>query len=287
MLDKKGLTLTMIFKASSLNYGESLGNTSMLKTVTLMDGNQYARVSRQALLYDIRNQMGGLAPLGQDASDKSVIQYASDATVDKYPEVDLFGYMKTEKGNNSLTRSAVARFSDAIALTPFKNDEDFLTNMGLAKRIADQTGKEHKNSLASSQIDSNFYAYTVTVDLDKVGVDENDGINIPSKEKASRVNRLLDAINNQYRDIRGRREDLHPVFVIGGVYTIKRPFFMNAVKYINGKLDTDLISSSIDSAGEYLLGIEPGYFNEAEDIKTGNVDSTFDKIKHEVDDYYA
>ena len=33
-----------------------------------------------------------------------------------------------------------------------------------------------------------------------------------------------------YRDIRGRREDLKPVFVIGGVYDIKNPFFHNLVE---------------------------------------------------------
>ena len=38
---KKGLSMTMIFKAQSLNYGEGIGNISELKKLTRGDGNVY------------------------------------------------------------------------------------------------------------------------------------------------------------------------------------------------------------------------------------------------------
>lgn len=68
-----------------------------------------------------------------------VVQFAPSATIKDYPEIDLFGYMKTtakgdEQKGGAATRSAVARLSNAIALEPFQGNLEFLTNMGLAVR---------------------------------------------------------------------------------------------------------------------------------------------------------
>ena len=52
-MNSKGLTLTIIFKAQSLNYGEGIGNISELKKLTRGNGNVYTFASRQALRYDI------------------------------------------------------------------------------------------------------------------------------------------------------------------------------------------------------------------------------------------
>ena len=51
--NKKGLSITLVFNASSLNYGEGIGNISELKKLTRGDGSVYTYVSRQALRYDI------------------------------------------------------------------------------------------------------------------------------------------------------------------------------------------------------------------------------------------
>ena len=291
-MKNKGLTFTVIFRASSLNYGDSMGNEAVLKTVTLPDGNTYARVSRQALLYEIRRQFpdGYLAELGQDSSDKSVIQYSSKATIDKYPEIDLLGYMKTEKGAMSKTRSAVARVSDAVALTPYKYDHDFLTNMGLAQRLIASTHEPHNNSIASSDIDTNYYAYTVTIDLNLIGVDKNDGIEIPKEKRAERVNTFMDVIDNLYRDIRGRREDLHPLFIVGGLYDKKRPYFMNKVKMTGDSINVEPLSSGIPEGT--VMAYDAGAFKN-EDLLASDlgaiegVDKAFEDLKEKVSDYYA
>ena len=95
----KGLTVSVVFQANSANYGEGLGNVATLKKLTRGDGHQYSYISRQALRYNIVKEMGvDDTPLDANGSkDKAVIQYAKDATIEKYPEIDLFGYMKTEK----------------------------------------------------------------------------------------------------------------------------------------------------------------------------------------------
>ena len=50
---RKGLTVSVIFNAQSLNYGEGIGNISELKKLTRADGNMYTFASRQALRYDV------------------------------------------------------------------------------------------------------------------------------------------------------------------------------------------------------------------------------------------
>ena len=51
--NKKGLSITMIFKGQSLNYREGIGNISELKKLTRGDGSVYTFASRQAIRYDI------------------------------------------------------------------------------------------------------------------------------------------------------------------------------------------------------------------------------------------
>ena len=50
---KHGLTVTLVFEASSLNYGEGMGNISVLKHLTRADRQQYTYISRQALRYSM------------------------------------------------------------------------------------------------------------------------------------------------------------------------------------------------------------------------------------------
>ena len=57
-MENKGLTLSIIFEAESANYGESFGNISSLKKLSRGDGNSYSYISRQALRYNIINQLG-------------------------------------------------------------------------------------------------------------------------------------------------------------------------------------------------------------------------------------
>ena len=121
VMKNSGLTVTIVMQANSANYGESIGNVSSLKKLTRQGGNQYTYISRQALRYNIVEQFGEtFATLGAEGSgDKKVIQFSKDATIDKFPEIDFFGYMKTQKNANALTRSAKVRLSNAISQEPY------------------------------------------------------------------------------------------------------------------------------------------------------------------------
>ncbi len=264
-MKNKGLTMTIVFEAESANYGEGYNNITTLKKLTRGDGNTYTYISRQALRYNIIEQMkyDNTPVEANGKGDKKVIQFTPDANIDKYPEIDLFGYMKTKEGNGAETRNAVVRLSNAISLEEFEGDNDFLTNMGLAKRI------NSNNSIAQSEIHKSYYSYTIVVDLDKVGIDGE--LEISEDEKKNRVKNLLRTIQFLYRDIKGRRENLSPVFVIGGVYDIKNPFFENRIKLSKNKLDTKILKDIIESDEEIKSHTEIGYiegiFANNDDIK--------------------
>ena len=297
-MDKKGLTFTAIFLAESANYGEGIGNVATLKKISRNRGEQYTYISRQAIRYNIVEQLGeNKANVKAEGSgDKKVVQFSAETTIKDYPELDFFGYMKTVKGDNSKNRSAIVRLSNAVSLETFKGDLEFLTNKGLVDRI-DRNEKVFPN-IAQAEIHKSYYKYTVTIDLDKIGIDELDEIEIKKEEKARRVNKLLDTISLLYRDIRGRREDLKPLFIIGGVYDIKNPFFENTVDVKENKILVDKLCSGIYDYIEKdtISGIVKEQFeNDTEvevklkekNINVLNVPEFFKQLKEKVDNYYT
>ena len=297
-MDKKGLTFTAIFLAESANYGEGIGNVATLKKISRNRGEQYTYISRQAIRYNIVEQLGESKAnvKAEGSGDKKVVQFSAETTIKDYPELDFFGYMKTVKGDNSKNRSAIVRLSNAVSLEAFKGDLEFLTNKGLVDRI-DRSEKVFPN-IAQAEIHKSYYKYTVTIDLDKIGIDELDGIEIENEEKARRVNKLLDTISLLYRDIRGRREDLKPLFIIGGVYDIKNPFFENVVDVRNNKILVEKLTSGIYDfiENDTAVGIVKEQFeNDTEietelakrNIKVLNVPEFFKQLKNKIDEYYT
>ena len=285
-MKNKGLTFTTVIEVESANYGEGYNNIATLKKLTRGDGNTYSYISRQALRYNIVEQMkcDNTPVEANGKGDKKVIQFSPDANIDEYPEIDLFGYMKTKEGEGAATRNAVVRLSNAISLEEFEADTDFLTNMGLAKR------NNENNSIAQSEIHKSYYSYTVTIDLDQVGVDGE--IEISEEEKKKRVKELLKTIQFLYRDIRGRRENLSPLFIIGGVYDRKNPFFENRIKLNKNKLNTQILKDIINSDEDVKANTEVGYTNGIfdnndeikEELNAIKVNEFFDNIIKKVEE---
>ena len=287
-LKPKGLTISIIFEAESANYGEGVGNVASLKKISRGKGNQYTYISRQAIRYNIGEQLGEeYAPVKAEGSgEKKVIQFDESATIDKYPEIDFFGYLKTEKKQSGKKRSAKVRLSNAISLEPYKGDLDFLTNKGLADRL-----KEDMN-IAQAEIHKSYYRYTMVADLEQIGIDEEYKIELANEEKARRVKKLLDTVAFLYRDIRGRREDLKPLFAIGGVYDIKNPVFQNVLDVKDNRLTVDQIKGVLfeNISEDTYCGLVEGKFDNDNEIKAKlkamTMPEFFNKLKSKVDDYY-
>lgn len=302
MNKKSGLTITMIFKAQSLNYSEGIGNIAELKKLTRGNGDIYTFASRQALRYDI-------ARLGNEMfdwnlqvvdKDKKTVQFSEKYTIKDSEEMDLFGYMRTigKSDNNdggANVRSAVVRLSNALSLEKYKSDIEFLSNKGMADRI-----KEHPN-IANLEQHLSYYTYTVTIDLSKVGIDCD--IELSNEVKKNRVIQLLEILKVLNRNIRGREENLSPVFVIGGIYTLNSPFFLGRIALNDKKekfeLDVDMLKDAMSlKLGEEFIkdgtrvGIVKNTFsnedkiNEMVDNKVGTVQEFFEDIESKVSEYY-
>lgn len=302
MNKKSGLTITMIFKAQSLNYSEGIGNIAELKKLTRGNGDVYTFASRQALRYDI-------ARLGNEMfdwnlqvvdKDKKTVQFSEKYTIEDSEEMDLFGYMRTigksdNKDGGANVRSAVVRLSNALSLEKYKSDIEFLSNKGMADRI-----KEHPN-IANLEQHLSYYTYTVTIDLSKVGIDCD--IELSNEVKRNRVIQLLEILKVLNRNIRGREENLSPVFVIGGIYTLNSPFFLGRIALNDKKekfeLDVDMLKDAMSlKLGEEFIkddtrvGIVKNTFsnedkiNEMVDNKVGTVQEFFEDIESKVSEYY-
>ena len=297
---KKGLSITMIFKAQSLNYGEGIGNISELKKLSRGDGSTYTFASRQALRYDIARLGNKMFGWNLEVVDKSkgTVQFKEGLTIEDSQEMDLFGYMKTAKktdkeNGGSDIRSAAVRLSNAISLEEYKNDIEFLNNKGFADRI-----NEFPN-LANIEQHLSFYTYTITIDLEKIGLDGN--IELDNSIRAKRIKELLEIIKVLNREIRGREENLSPVFIIGGVYKLNSPFFLGRVK-LNGKdgqfsIDTDMLKDTMSlKLGENSIeedtnvGIVKNIFSNENEIeekfKVTSIQEFFENLENEVDKYY-
>ena len=284
----KGLTMTIVFEAESANYGEGIGNVAALKKLSRGNGSQYTYISRQAIRYNIVDQLGEAKAEVESmgSGDKTVVQFSPETTIKDYPELDFFGYLKTEKKSTGKKRSAIVRLSNAVSTETFKGDLDFLTNKGLADRL-----NENMN-IAQAEIHKSYYVYTLAMDLDQIGIDKNDNIELPKEEKSRRVERLLDTIAFLYRDIRGRRENLAPLFVIGGVYDIKNPIFENLVKVKENKILVQDIDSGIfeNMRKDTSCGVVEGKFDNTQEIKevlnSTTIPKFFEQLKAKVREYY-
>lgn len=306
----KHLHLGIIFKGTNLNYGESMGNYTSLKKCSIGE-QSYSYMTRQAIRYDIVRIME--EECGYDKAEidniQKVVQFANNAKITDYPEIDFFGYMKTEKKKNkkeesenqegkegkTKIRKAIARISDAVSLEPFYNEIDFSTNMGLATR------KNLENQIYQTETHRSYYSYSVTVDLDKVGVDENDNVDLDTTEKIKRLKALLYSVKTLNRDIKGRRENLNPIFVIGGIYESGNPFFYNQIKLSFSKDGTFINENTLNSILETKLfneksinkdtqaGAINGHFknNDKLKVEVKSVEEFFANLNKQIEEYYG
>lgn len=288
----KTLTFTAVIEAGSLNYGEGFSNISELKKFNRATGNTHTFASRQSLRYDVvrlGNELFGWN-LETVSKQKGTLQFKDELTIEDSVEMDLFGYLKT--GKKSLKRPAVVRLSHAISLEPYAGDMEFLTNMGLAERLGETA------NLANVENHISYYTYTITVDLSKVGVDQNNNVELSNEERFTRIQQLLDILKLLSRNIRGRQENLTPLFVIGGVYPVANPFFQGRVQLAGKELQLAPLveTNEFTFGGEAMkqftkVGITSGTFTNEAAIheafeRVATIETFFQAVTREVAAFY-
>ena len=109
------------------------------------------------------------------------------------------------------------------------------------------------------------------------------------------MNGLLDAVQYLYRDIKGRRENLAPLFAIGGNYSRKNPFFENRVSIsknnINVATPLEIMDADEDIKSSTVAGVISEIFDNDKEIKDKlgavTVAEAFRQLKEKVDTYYG
>lgn len=289
----KALTLTIIANITS-NYGASLGNTGSVQKV-YRNGKSYAIRTRESMKNAIMVQSGLYEDLEVQV-DKAVNQKAVSNDVNASNNRALEGgYMNTSNGTK--IRKSSFYLTDAVAFAPFINETRFHNNLYLAQTYAKKSGMSAQDSAKEAglmpyeyEYDKSLKKYSITIDLDKVGVDENYDVEAPLEEKIYRVQALLDAIKTLALVVKGNLDNAEPLVIVGGIGARKTHYFDNAVQMENLRLKIgDDLKKKL--AEGYKIGIMEGYNfeNEAQikiELNPVSIEDFFENLNKEVNAYY-
>lgn len=276
------------------NYGEGLGNIGSVQKV-YRNGKSYAIRSRESMKNAIMVQSGLYDDLEVQV-DKSVNQKAVSKDINASNNRALEGgYMNTSNGTK--IRKSSFYLTDAISFNSFVNETRFHNNLYLAQTYAKKTGLSVQDKAKEAglmpyqyEYDKSLKKYSITIDLDRIGVDENYNAEANSEEKIYRVNALLDTVKTLTMVVKGNLDNAEPVLIVGGIGDRKTHYFDNVVQMENLRLKLgDDLKKKLSEG--YKLGLLEGYNFENEDqIKSElnpiSIENFFDNLYEEVRAYY-
>ncbi len=299
MKRNKALTLTVLIRATS-NYGESLGNIASIQKV-FRNGKTYAVRSRESLKNAVMVQSGMYDDLSVEIDGAAQKKVSEEVNASNCRALEG-GYMNTKELTK--IRKSSFYFTDAVACNEFVNETRFHNNLFLATTFAKQEGMNmqerdtdeqsgaKKSGLMPYQyeFDKSLKVYSMTIDLDRVGVDENFDAEASSKEKAERVNLILDAIENLRLVVKGNLDNAEPIFIVGGIGEYKTHYFENVVTVKDLKLTISQDIKNKLSKGYNSALIRGGNLENEEEIieqlKPFEIGEFFDALREEVNEYY-
>lgn len=289
----KALTITVVANMTS-NYSEGLGNISSVQKV-FKNQKVYAMRSRESLKNAICVQAG----LYDD------LQTQLDGAMQKYVTKDVNaatcralegGYMSTQ--GTTYVRNSSFYLTDAIACESFINETRFHNNLYLASAHAkanslnvQQNPKEVGLMPYQYEYDKSLKTYSMTIDLEMVGKDENFDAEAENTEKNDRVASLLNAIENLSLVVKGNLDNAEPIFVVGGLSDRKTHYFENVVNVKGQKLIITKDLKDKISKGFYVGLLESGVLENENDIEKElnplSITKFFEILKRDVEEYYG
>lgn len=291
----KALTLTIIANMTS-NYGETLGNAASVHKA-YRNQKEYAIRSRESLKNAICVQSGlydDLQTSIDGAMQKLVNQEVNAATCRALEG----GYMSTK--DVTYIRNSSFYLTDAIAVEPFINELRFHNNLYLATNYAKANGLNVQNDASKVglmpyqyEYDKSMKVYSITIDLEKIGVDENFGAEADKEEKKDRVISIIDAVENLSLVVKGNLDNAEPLFVVGGMSPRKTHIFENYVGVSGKHLLVDNLKIKLENtAGNYNCGfVRNGQFSNEDEIvnklSTTSVPEFFANLRKQVEEYFA
>ena len=238
-MKKNVLTLTVVANMTS-NYSEGLGNISSIQKI-YRDRNVYAIRSRESLKNAIMVQSGMYEDLETETNGATQKKVDENLNATNCRALEG-GYMNTS--DNTYVRKSSFYLTDAVSCDEFINEYRFHNNLYLATNYAKHNninlqGNAQRAGLMPYQyeFDKSLKIYSLTIDLDMIGRDENfDSEEASAEEKAYRVNAILDAVKNLSLIVKGNLDNAEPIFVVGGIINRKTHYFENVVRVEEGAL---------------------------------------------------
>lgn len=292
MMKNTALTLTVIANMTS-NYSETLGNISSVQKV-YRGGKEYATRSRESLKNAICVQAGLYDDL-QTSVDGAVQKLVTEDVNAATCKALEGGYMSTK--DVTYIRNSSFYLTDAVSAEPFINDARFHNNLYLATNFANAKDLNiQKNPLECGlkpyqyEYDKSIKIYSITIDLEKVGVDQNFDAEASNEEKCSRVLSIIDAVENLSLVVKGNLDNAEPIFIAGGLSPRKTHMFENAVRVVGKNLVVEPIKEKLDMGFSCGLMRNGQLGNEDEIIRELNpttVPKFFNQLREDVKAYFA
>lgn len=288
------ITLTILTESPvALSNDQGLGNYTPIKKYFFKDGKK-AMTSVATITYELRRKL--MIDYGWNLSDvvlKKKNLYINQSDIEsmdkKKLESDIFGYLIP---GEQISKTSPLRIIPFISINNFKNDTQTITNKGFLDIDLNRKYFDDKNNqisiddiprtqaLANEELFGDYYTYTVTIELDRIGVNEFENGKLLSLEERTYIDKdirlgavkdIIDALTKLTRDIRHQKIFLRPLAIFGGVFEDVVPYFWNSIEFVDGKLNLDLILETIE---EYDLDKKGLIASVSKRIATrGNLDT--------------
>ena len=292
---KRAVTLTIVANMTS-NYSEGLGNISSVQKI-FKEQHVYAVRSRESLKNAICVQAGLYDDLetSVDGAAQKLVSAEKNAATCRALEG---GYMSTKE--LTYIRNSSFYLTDAIACDAFVNETRFHNNLYLASNQAKANGfslqvkgNAEKAGLMPYQYeyDKSMKVYSLTIDLEMVGKDENFQAEAEPEEKADRVLRILEAVRSLSLVVKGNLDNAEPLFIAGGLSERKTHYFENVVRVKRGALAiTQDLKDKLSEDFSCALLRGDNFSNEDEIVKELDplsMKQFFEQLEEQVKSWYG
>ncbi len=292
---KRAVTLTVVANMTS-NYSEGLGNISSVQKI-FKEQHVYAVRSRESLKNALCVQAGLYDDLetSVDGAAQKLVSAEKNAATCRALEG---GYMSTKE--LTYIRNSSFYLTDAIACDAFVNETRFHNNLYLASNQAKANGfslqvkgNAEKAGLMPYQYeyDKSMKVYSLTIDLEMVGKDENFQAEAEPEEKADRVLRILEAVRSLSLVVKGNLDNAEPLFIAGGLSERKTHYFENVVRVKRGALAiTQDLKDKLSEDFSCALLRGDNFSNEDEIVKELDplsMKQFFEQLEEQVKSWYG
>lgn len=289
----KNISLT-VFSNMTSNYGEGLGNIAPVQKV-YREGKVYPIRSRESVKNAIMVQSGFYDDLevNVDGATQKVANEEKNASNCRALEG---GYMNTS--GNTVIRNSSFYLTDAVSCDEFVSENRFHNNLYMATKYAEQNDLNLQKEAGKCglmpyqyEYDKSLKKYSITIDLEMIGKDKNFEAEADNKEKADRVNALLDAVENLSLVVKGNLDNAEPLLVVGGMVDRKTHYFDNVTNVRRNRLDIcEDLKYKLSKCGSIALLRGMNFANESdiiEELSPISIGEFFDNLRNEVNAYYG